>query len=214
MKLTKRQYLAEIFARFTAQNPQPKTELIFHSNFELLIAVMLSAQATDVSVNKATEKLFAVANTPQSIHALGLEKLQSFIKSIGLYRTKAKNIMATCALLCQQADGGASIPSTREALERLPGVGRKTANVVLNCAFQQPCMPVDTHVFRVAKRLRIATGKTPLAVEKSLLKNIPQQHLVHAHHWLILHGRYVCQARKPKCGQCFLSELCPSNEAP
>ncbi|MFI4918713.1 MAG: endonuclease III [Legionellales bacterium] len=196
----------KIFERFRAQNPHPTTELHYNSPFELLIAVILSAQATDVSVNKATLTLFAAANTPQSMLALGLDKLKSHIKSIGLYNTKAKNIIRTCELLIEQHQ--AEVPKQRAALESLPGVGRKTANVVLNTAFGQPTMAVDTHIFRVSNRIGIAKGKTPLAVELGLLKNIAPEFLQDAHHWLILHGRYVCTARKPHCATCLIEDLC------
>jgi len=196
----------EIFTRFRAQNPHPTTELIYHSPFELLIAVILSAQATDVSVNKATALLFPIANTPQGILSLGLDKLKEYIKSIGLYNSKAQNIIKTCELLIKQYQG--EVPNQREALESLPGVGRKTANVVLNTAFGLPEMAVDTHIFRVANRTGIAKGKTPLAVELGLLKNIEPEFLHDAHHWLILHGRYVCTARKPKCKECLIQDLC------
>lgn len=196
----------EIFMRFRAQNPHPTTELIYHSAFELLIAVILSAQATDVSVNKATAKLFPVANTPQAILDLGIVQLKEYIKSIGLYNSKAENIIKTCALLLQNYHG--EVPNQRDALESLPGVGRKTANVVLNTAFGQPTMAVDTHIFRVANRTGIATGKTPLAVELGLLKNIEPEFLHDAHHWLILHGRYVCTARNPQCRTCIIRDLC------
>ena len=196
----------EIFSRLREANPNPTTELKYDSDFELLIAVVLSAQATDVSVNKATKRLFAVANTPASIHALGVIKLSEYIKTIGLYNTKAKNIITTCQQLIEHHDG--QVPQTRAELEALPGVGRKTANVVLNTAFGQPTMAVDTHIFRVSNRTRIAPGKTVLAVEKALLKHIPPEFLVDAHHWLILHGRYTCIARKPRCGSCIISDLC------
>lgn len=196
----------EIFIRFRSQNPQPTTELSYHSTFELLIAVILSAQATDVSVNKATAKLFPVANTPETILALGVAQLKEFIKSIGLYNSKAENIIKTCALLLQNYQG--EVPNLREALESLPGVGRKTANVVLNTAFGEPTMAVDTHIFRVANRTGLAYGKTPLAVELGLLKNIEPEFLQDAHHWLILHGRYVCSARNPHCRSCIIRDLC------
>lgn len=196
----------EIFRRFRENNPHPTTELIYHSPFELLIAVVLSAQATDVSVNKATAKLFAVANTPQAILELGLDGLIGYIKSIGLYNSKAQNIMNTCELLINQHQG--EVPNQREALEALPGVGRKTANVILNTAFGYPTMAVDTHIFRVANRIGLAKGKTPLAVELGLLKNIDPEFLKDAHHWLILHGRYVCTARKPHCRTCLIQDLC------
>jgi len=196
----------EIFVRFRAQNPHPTTELVYHSAFELLIAVILSAQATDVSVNKATAKLFPIANTPQAILDLGLEQLKEYVKSIGLYNSKAQNIIKTCELLLMHHQG--EVPDTREALEALPGVGRKTANVVLNTAFGKPTMAVDTHIFRVANRTGIAKGKTPLAVELGLLKNIEPEFLLDAHHWLILHGRYVCIARNPRCSTCIIRDLC------
>lgn len=196
----------ELFVRLRAQNPNPTTELIYHSSFELLIAVVLSAQATDVSVNKATAKLFPIANTPQAILNLGVEKLKEYIKTIGLYNSKAKNVMKTCALLLEKHQG--EVPHKREELEALPGVGRKTANVVLNTAFGQATMAVDTHIFRVANRTGLAPGKTPLSVELGLLKNIEPEFLHDAHHWLILHGRYVCTARKPHCTQCIIADLC------
>lgn len=203
------------FATLKAANPMPVTELEYTSVFELLAAVLLSAQATDVSVNKATRRLFPVANTPQAVLELGLERLESYIKSIGLYRTKAKNLLATCALLVEQHGG--QVPRTREALQTLPGVGRKTANVVLNSAFGEAVMAVDTHIFRVSNRTGLAPGKNPLEVELKLLKRIPPAYLVDAHHWLILHGRYVCIARKPLCWQCGVAPWCdfkPKTEAP
>lgn len=200
----------EIFARFRAQNLHPTTELRYHSTFELLIAVLLSAQATDVSVNKATAKLFAVANTPETLLTLGEEALKGYIKTIGLYNAKAANIIKTCQLLLDKYQG--QVPNRREDLEALPGVGRKTANVVLNTAFGLPTMAVDTHIFRVANRTGIAPGKTPLAVELALLKNIDKEFLQDAHHWLILHGRYVCIARKPRCGSCLIADLCEFKE--
>ncbi len=202
----KTQDIEPFFATLKAANPQPNTELEYTSVFELLAAVLLSAQATDVGVNKATRKLFAVANTPQQILDLGLDGLESYIKTIGLYHSKAKHLMQTCRILVEQHHS--VIPRTREALEALPGVGRKTANVVLNVAFGEPTMAVDTHIFRVGNRTGLAPGKTPLAVEMQLMKRIPPQYLVDAHHWLILHGRYVCQARKPLCWQCGVSEFC------
>ena len=205
MGLTKKA-IREIFLRFKAANPHPTTELIYHSPFQLLIAVMLSAQATYKSVNKATEKLFAVAKTPAAMLALGLAKLESLIKTIGLYKTKAKNVLHTSQLLIENFH--ANVPRTRDELESLPGVGRKTANVVLNTCFGEPTLAVDTHIFRVAKRIGLADGKTPLAVEQQLLKVIPTEFLLNAHHWLILHGRYVCVARKPKCGNCLIADLC------
>jgi endonuclease III len=198
----------EIFSRLRAHNPHPKTELEYASPFELLIAVMLSAQATDISVNLATRQLFPVANTPQALLDLGEEKVREFIQRIGLYKTKAKHVIQTCALLLQHHRG--EVPQSRAALEALPGVGRKTANVILNTAFGQPTMAVDTHIFRLANRINLAPGKDVLAVELKLLKVIPQEFLLDAHHWLILHGRYVCQARKPKCGECIIADLCES----
>jgi endonuclease-3 len=194
------------FATLKAANPMPVTELEYTSVFELLTAVLLSAQATDVGVNKATRRLFVVANTPQKILALGLEGLESHIKTIGLFRSKARHLMETCRILVAQHGG--QVPRTREALEALPGVGRKTANVVLNVAFGEPTMAVDTHIFRVGNRTGLAPGKTPLAVEQQLLKRIPPAYLVDAHHWLILHGRYVCQARKPLCHLCAVAHTC------
>jgi endonuclease-3 len=202
----KTQHIEPFFATLKAANPQPNTELEYTSVFELLAAVLLSAQATDVGVNKATRQLFPVANTPQQILDLGLEGLEKYIKTIGLYHSKAKHLMQTCRILVAQHHS--VIPRTREALEALPGVGRKTANVVLNVAFGEPTMAVDTHIFRVGNRTGLAPGKTPLAVEMKLMKRIPPQYLVDAHHWLILHGRYVCQARKPLCWQCGVSEFC------
>lgn len=194
------------FTTLAAANPQPQTELEFASVFELLAAVLLSAQATDVSVNKATRSLFLVANTPQKMLDLGLEGLEAYIKTIGLYHSKAKHLLQTCQILSDQHGG--QVPRTREALEALPGVGRKTANVVLNVAFGEPTMAVDTHIFRVSNRTGLAPGKTPLAVEQALLKRIPQAFLVDAHHWLILHGRYVCQARTPRCWECAVAPCC------
>lgn len=196
----------EIFRRLHEDNPEPKTELAYNSPFELLIAVILSAQATDVSVNKATARLYPVANTPEAIYALGVAGLSEYIKTIGLYNSKAKNVIETCRLLVEQH--ASQVPQTREALEALPGVGRKTANVVLNTAFRQPTMAVDTHIFRVSNRTGIAPGKNVLEVERQLLKFVPKQFLLDSHHWLILHGRYVCQARKPRCGSCRIEDLC------
>ncbi|MDZ3995783.1 endonuclease III [Pseudomonas sp. Teo4] len=196
----------EIFRRLHEDNPDPKTELAYTTPFELLVAVTLSAQATDVGVNKATARLFPVANTPEAIYALGVEGLSEYIKTIGLYNSKAKNVIEACRLLIERHDS--QVPQTREALEALPGVGRKTANVVLNTAFRQPTMAVDTHIFRVSNRTGIAPGKTVLEVEKKLLKFVPKEYLLDAHHWLILHGRYVCQARKPRCGSCRIEDLC------
>ena len=197
---------AELFRRLRTNNPAPTTELEYASTFQLLIAVILSAQATDKSVNLATRKLFADAPTAQSMQALGEETLAGYINRIGLYRTKAKNVIATCRLLTEQYGG--DVPRSREALEALPGVGRKTANVVLNTAFGEPTIAVDTHIFRVANRTRLATGKTPLAVELKLLKAVPREFRQDAHHWLILHGRYVCKARKPECWRCAIADLC------
>lgn len=199
----------EIFLRLQASNPNPTTELEYSSSFELLIAVILSAQATDKGVNLATRKLFPVANTPEKILSLG-DGLLEYIKSIGLYKTKAKNILATCQLLIQHH--ASEVPNTREALEKLPGVGRKTANVVLNTAFGEPTMAVDTHIFRVANRTGIGPGKTVLAVESKLMKVIPKEFLLNAHHWLILHGRYTCKARKPECHHCIINQLCEFKE--
>ena len=195
-----------IFETLRANDPEPTTELDFGSPFELLVAVILSAQATDVSVNKATTKLFAVANTPAAILKLGVEGLKPYIRTIGLYNSKAKNIIATCRNLIEEHGG--EVPRTREALEQLPGVGRKTANVILNTAFGEPTIAVDTHIFRVANRTGIAPGKTPLEVEKRLLRLVPEEFRKDAHHWLILHGRYVCKARRPLCGECAIIEWC------
>ncbi len=195
-----------LFERFKAAKPKPTTELNHHTPFELLVAVILSAQATDKGVNKATEKLFKVANTPAAILKLGELGLKQHVKTIGLFNAKAKNIIATCRILVEQHHG--EVPSTREALEALPGVGRKTANVILNTAFGQPTIAVDTHIFRVANRLGLARGSTPLAVEKELMKTVPDEFKHDAHHWLILHGRYVCVARKPKCPVCLVRDLC------
>lgn len=197
---------AEIFRRFSNQNPHPVTELNYNSEFELLISVILSAQATDISVNKATEKLFLVANTPELLLELGPQKLKDYIKTIGLYNTKANNILKTCEILIRQFNS--KVPDTREALESLPGVGRKTANVILNSAFGHHTVAVDTHIFRVANRTGLAKGKTPNSIEEQLLKIIPESYLKDAHHWLVLHGRYICVARKPKCEQCPISDLC------
>jgi len=195
-----------IFEILRARNPHPTTELNYHSPFELLIAVMLSAQATDVSVNKATAGLFKVANTPQAMLELREEGLKSHIRTIGLYNSKAANIIKTCRLLLERHQG--RVPDDREALEALPGVGRKTANVILNTAFGQPTLAVDTHIFRVANRTGLARGRTVLEVEKKLLRSIPREFLQDAHHWLILHGRYICTARRPSCGECPIRELC------
>ena len=196
----------EIFSRFRAANPHPTTELEYSTPFELLIAVLLSAQATDVGVNKATRRLYAVANTPAAILALGIDELKSYIQTIGLYHTKAKNVMATCQMLIDLHGG--EVPHSREALEALPGVGRKTANVVLNTAFGDPTIAVDTHIFRVSNRTGIAPGKDVVVVEQKLLKFVPREFLQDAHHWLILHGRYTCIARKPLCWNCMIADLC------
>jgi endonuclease-3 len=198
--------IERFFATLKAANPLPVTELEYSSVFELLAAVLLSAQATDVGVNKATRRLFAVAHTPQQLLALGQEGLEAHIKTIGLFRSKARHLLQTCQILVDQYGG--EVPRTREALEALPGVGRKTANVVLNVAFGEPTMAVDTHLFRLGNRTGLAPGKTPLAVELKLLKRVPKAYLVDAHHWLILHGRYVCQARTPQCWQCAVSDCC------
>ncbi len=203
MKLDDRK---EFFRRLQAINPHPKTELEYKSTFELLLAVILSAQATDTSVNLATKRLYKVANTPASILALGEEKLKAYIRTIGLFNSKAKNIIRTCRVLLEKHGG--EVPTNRQALEALPGVGRKTANVILNTAFGQPTMAVDTHIFRVANRTGLAIGKTPLVIERKLLKSVPGQYLHDAHHWLILHGRYVCKARLPNCSECIVRDLC------
>ena len=202
----KKEQIEQFFATLKAANPQPVTELEYTSVFELLTAVLLSAQATDVSVNKATRRLFAVANTPQAILELGLKKLEGHIKTIGLYHSKAKHLLQTCQMLVELH--GSVVPRTRQALEALPGVGRKTANVVLNSAFGEATMAVDTHIFRMGNRTGLAPGTTPLDVELKMLKRIPAQYLVDAHHWLILHGRYVCTARLPRCWECAVSNYC------
>jgi endonuclease-3 len=198
--------MEEVFRRFHEANPNPEGELDSVNTFTFLVAVVLSAQATDEGVNKATRELFKVADTPEKMFALGEDKLREHIKTIGLFRNKAKNVVALSKSLIDEH--GSQVPSTREALEALPGVGRKTANVVLNICFGQPTIAVDTHLFRVSNRVGLAPGKTPLAVEQGLLKNIPKSYLLHAHHWLILHGRYVCKARKPECERCIISDLC------
>jgi len=195
-----------IFERLREANPAPKTELRYSSNFELLVAVILSAQATDVGVNAATAKLYPVANTPEAILAIGEDGLKRHIRTIGLFNTKAKNVIATCRMLIEKH--GSQVPQTREELEALPGVGRKTANVILNTAFRQVAMAVDTHIFRVSNRTGIAPGRTVLEVEKELLRLVPAEFLLDAHHWLILHGRYTCAARKPRCGECPIADLC------
>ncbi len=197
---------SSLFRRLQATNPEPTTELDYNSEFELLVSVILSAQATDISVNKATEKLFRVANSPSAILALGEKGLKKYIRSIGLFNSKAKNIIKTCRALLDNHDG--NVPRSREELERLPGVGRKTANVVLNTAFGESTIAVDTHIFRVANRTGLAPGNTPLAVEKALLEMVPEKYRRHAHHWLILHGRYVCKARRPECPVCSIRDIC------
>ena len=207
MNQTKREH---IFARLAKAIPEPVTELVYHSTFELLISVILSAQATDVSVNKATAKLYPVANTPEAILALGEDGLKQYIKTIGLYNSKAKNVIKTCQQLIENHHS--QVPDNRKDLEALPGVGRKTANVVLNTAFKQPTMAVDTHIFRVSNRTKLAPGKNVLEVEKKLLKVVPKPYLLDAHHLLILHGRYTCIARKPKCGSCVIEDLCEFKE--
>ncbi|RYF74767.1 MAG: endonuclease III [Comamonadaceae bacterium] len=211
----KKDAIAPFFATLQAANPEPETELEYSSPFELLAAVLLSAQATDVGVNKATRKLFPVANTPQAILDLGVEGLEGYIKTIGLYRSKAKHLIEACRMLVQEHGG--EVPRTREALEALPGVGRKTANVVLNVAFGEATIAVDTHIFRVGNRTGLAPGKTPLEVELKLEKRIPPEFKLHAHHWLILHGRYICVARKPRCWECAVARYCdfkPKTPAP
>ncbi len=206
MALMKPAQRHEFFRRMRELNPNPQSDLKYSSAFELLISVILSAQATDKSVNIATAKLFPKANTPKAILKLGEEKLSSYIQTIGLYRTKAKNVIATCDMLIKQH--GSEVPNTREALEALPGVGRKTANVVLNIAFGEPTMAVDTHIFRISNRMGLAPGKDVMKVEEKLLKNVPAEFMSHAHHWLILHGRYTCVARNPKCHECVVHDLC------
>ncbi len=202
----KRANVEIFFARLKAERPEPRTELVYNNPFELLIAVILSAQATDVSVNKATAKLYAIANTPEQILALGIDGLKPYIRTIGLYNSKADNIIKTCQMLIEQHSS--QVPETREALQQLAGVGRKTANVVLNTAFGQPTMAVDTHIFRVSNRTGLAKGKTVEAVEAQLLKVIPKHYLMDAHHWLILHGRYTCKARSPLCATCLVADIC------
>jgi endonuclease III len=202
----------DLFERLKAERPEPRTELIYQSPFELLIAVILSAQATDVSVNKATAKLFAVANTPEALLALGVDGLKHYIKTIGLYNTKAENIIKTCQILTDHHHS--QVPQTREALQALAGVGRKTANVVLNTAFGQPTMAVDTHIFRVSNRTGLAPAQTVEGVERELLRVIPDQYIMDAHHWLILHGRYTCKARQPQCQGCLIESICQWSEKP
>lgn len=207
MNLLKR---TAIFERLRQHNPKPQTELLYNSTFELLIAVLLSAQATDVGVNKATRKLYRVANTPAAILALGLDGLKGYIKTLGLFNSKAEHILKTCRILIEEHHG--DVPENRAALERLPGVGRKTANVVLNTAFGHPVIAVDTHIYRVSNRTHIAVGSSVEAVEKKLMSVVPKPYLQDAHHWLILHGRYTCVARKPKCGSCIIEDLCEFSE--
>jgi endonuclease-3 len=207
-----RQKRTEIFTRLRNANPNPETELNYTTAFELLVAVILSAQATDVGVNKATDKLYPVANTPESILALGVDGLKEYIKTIGLFNSKAENVIKTCRLLIEKHNS--QVPETREELEALPGVGRKTANVVLNTLFGQVAMAVDTHIFRVSNRTGIAPGKNVLEVEKKLLRLVPKEFLLNAHHWLVLHGRYTCVARKPRCGACIIEDLCEFKHKP
>ncbi|NQY83066.1 MAG: endonuclease III [Alphaproteobacteria bacterium] len=202
----KKQHIEQIFSTFSQANPNPKSELEYHNPYTLLVAVTLSAQATDIGVNRATRGLFAVVSTPQDMLDLGFEELIAHIRTIGLFNTKAKNVMSTAQILVEQHGG--TVPQTRAELEALPGVGRKTANVVLNIAFAQPTMAVDTHIFRLSNRTGLAPGKTPFAVEKDLVAVIPEAYQIHAHHWLILHGRYVCKARKPDCANCAIRECC------
>jgi len=206
-RIMKPAHRAELFGRFKAANPKPETELEYSSPFELLAAVLLSAQATDRSVNAATRKLFPVARTPQTLLALGIDGLEPYLRTIGLYRSKTKHLIETCRLLIERHGG--EVPRNREALEALPGVGRKTANVILNTAFGEPAMAVDTHIFRVANRMRLAPGKTVRQVEDGLMRAVPPEYLIDAHHWLILHGRYVCKARTPECWRCPVADLCP-----
>ena len=210
MRPLSRARAAELIQRLAADNPEPETELRYSSAYELLVAVTLSAQATDVGVNKATAKLFPVANTPAAIAALGVEGVTPYIRTIGLYNAKAKNIVAAAQILLDRHGG--EVPDDRAALEALPGVGRKTANVVLNIAFGMPTIAVDTHLFRLGNRIGVAPGKTPLEVEKALEKVVPPEFLLHAHHWLILHGRYICKARRPECEKCLIADLCKSPE--
>lgn len=198
--------IAEVFSRFKKQNPHPTTELKFSTPFELLIAVMLAAQSTDIGVNKATAVLYPIANTPEALLKFSEEELMNYLKTLNLYKTKTKNVLKTCTILVEKHNG--QVPETREELEALPGVGRKTANVVLNTAFGHPSIAVDTHIFRVGNRTKIAQGKTPFEVEKNLMRVVPKEFLQDAHHWLVLHGRYICKARKPLCSNCLIADLC------
>ena len=209
MKLLEKADIYEVFEAFRKQNPEPATELIYTTDYTLLVSVMLSAQATDKSVNKATEALYKVADTPEKMLELGQEKLESYIKSIGLYRSKAKHVIETSRILVEKHGG--KIPHSREALEELPGVGRKTANVILSVLFGEKTIAVDTHILRIAPKIGLAAGTTPESVEKELLSVIPEEFLQHAHHWLVLHGRYICTARNPKCGECCISRWCLKN---
>lgn len=209
MKLLTPDEVKKVFERLKKANPNPQAELIYKNAYTLLVSVVLSAQATDKSVNKATEPLYKIADSPKKMLALGQEKLMDYIKSIGLYRTKAAHVIALSQKLLD--DFGGQVPDTREELESLPGVGRKTANVVLNVIFKKPTMPVDTHLLRICPKIGLAEGTTPLEVEQSLVERIPQKYMEHAHHWLILHGRYVCMARSPKCGECIIKDLCKKN---
>ena len=206
MRLLEKADIYEVFEAFRKQNPEPATELIYTTDYTLLVSVMLSAQATDKSVNKATESLFKIADTPEKMVALGEEKLISYIKSIGLYKNKAKHVIEMSKMLISEF--GSQVPDNREDLEKLPGVGRKTANVVLNVIFNKPTMPVDTHLLRISPKIGLAEGSTPLEVEKSLIERIPAEYMNHAHHWLILHGRYICTARNPKCHECCINHIC------
>lgn len=209
MQLLSKKEICTVFDRFQKQNPDPKSELVWKNAYTLLVSVVLSAQATDKSVNKATEPLYKIADTPQKMTALGEEKLISYIKSIGLYKTKAKHVMALSRMLVEKYGG--AVPSDREQLEELPGVGRKTANVVLNVVFGKPTMPVDSHLLRICPKIGLAEGSTPLEVEQSLVARIPEKYMMHAHHWLILHGRYICTARNPKCNECIIKDICKHN---
>lgn len=211
MELLSQAEIRKVFERFKKANPNPQSELKWKNAYTLLVSVVLSAQATDKSVNKATESLYKIADTPKKMLALGQEKLMDYIKSIGLYRTKAAHVIALSQKLLD--DFGGQVPDTREELESLPGVGRKTANVVLNVIFKKPTMPVDTHLLRICPKIGLAEGTTPLEVEKSLVERIPKKYMQHAHHWLILHGRYVCTARSPKCEECIIKDLCKKNQA-